>query len=60
MLHRQEFASRNMSEDLQTAFQAFIRLVKYVKKKSIEIKTAKLCDDLEAEHMALLSYCGTR
>jgi len=35
MLHRQKFASRNMSEELQTLVQAFIRVFNYVKNSSL-------------------------
>jgi hypothetical protein len=48
MPHRQAFASRNMSEELQTVFEAVIRVVNYVKNSPLkETLFAKLCDDTE-------------
>jgi hypothetical protein len=58
MLHKQALASRNVSLELKTGFQAVIRVVNYAKKQSIKRRYfAKLYDDVEVEHMALLYYC---
>jgi hypothetical protein len=44
-----------MSEKVDTAFQAIIRVVNYVKNSPLRGKPfGKLCDDMEAEHTALL------
>jgi hypothetical protein len=60
-LYRQALASRNMSEELQTVFQAVITFINYVKNGPLRGRLyAKLCDDMEAEYTALLYYCGTR
>jgi len=37
MLHRQALASRDMNEELQTVFQAIIRVVNYVKSSSLRV-----------------------
>jgi len=49
-----------LNEELQTVFQAVIRVVNYVKKGPLKEDFVKLCDDMEAEHMELLCYCNTR
>jgi hypothetical protein len=49
MLLRQELASGNLSEELQTVFQAFIRVVNYIKNSPLRGRHfAKSCDDVEA------------
>jgi hypothetical protein len=57
MLYKQAFACISMSEELKTVFQAVVR-VNYVKKSPLTGRLfAKLCDDMETEHMAPLYYC---
>jgi hypothetical protein len=57
--YRQALESRNMGEELQTLFQVVIRFVNYVKNCPLGRFFAKLRDDVEAEHLALLYYCET-
>jgi hypothetical protein len=55
MLNRQALACRNIIEELQTVFQAVIRVVNYIKNSPLSGKVfVKLCDDMAAEHTALL------
>jgi len=44
-------------EELQNVFQAVITVVNSVKNSPLEDDFAKFCDDMEAEHMAVLYYC---
>jgi hypothetical protein len=47
-----------MSKELQTVFQAVIRVVNYVRNSPLRRRLlAKLCDNMEAEYMVLLYYC---
>jgi hypothetical protein len=60
MHRRQAFASRNIKEVLQTAFQDVIRVINYVKNSPLKGRHfAKLWDDMEAEHTVHLQvhYC---
>jgi hypothetical protein len=60
MLHREALVSRNMSEELETVFQAVIRVVNYVKNSPLRGRfIAKLSENMEADHTVLLHYCGT-
>jgi hypothetical protein len=59
-LHTQAHESRNLCEKLQTIYETVIR-VNCVRNSPMRGRLfAKLCDDTEAEHTALLSYCDTR
>jgi hypothetical protein len=61
MLHRQALLSRNMNGGLQTVFQAVVRVVNYAENCPLKGRLfAKLCNDTEAEHTALLYCCATR
>jgi hypothetical protein len=52
--------SVNLNEELQTVFVAVIRIVNYVKNSPLKGRHfAKLCDDMEAEHIVLLYYYET-
>jgi hypothetical protein len=58
MLHREALMSKNMSEELQSILQAVFRDVNYAKNSPLEERLfEKLCDDMEAEHAALLYCC---
>jgi len=58
MLHRGARVTRNVSEELQTAFEALIRVVNYVKNSPLRgTLFATLYEDMEAEHTALLYCC---
>jgi len=49
-----------MSDELETAFQTVFRAVNYVTNSPFKGRFfAKLCDDMETEHAALLYYCET-
>jgi hypothetical protein len=56
MLHRQVQTSINISEELQTVFRSVIRFFLQCQKQFFERKTAKLRDDMEAEHEAPPPY----
>jgi hypothetical protein len=61
MLYGQALASRNMSEELRTIFEAVVGVVNYVKNSPLRGRLfANLCDGMEAEHTVLLYYCETR
>jgi len=47
-----------LTEEIQTAFQAVIRVVNYVKNSPVRGRSfATLCDDMEAEQTVLLYRC---
>jgi hypothetical protein len=53
--------SVTVSEEQQTVFEAVSRFVNYIRKSSLRGRlSAKLCDAMEAEYMALLHHCETR
>jgi len=65
VLHTEPLESINMNEELQTVFQGVTRFANSVKNSTQKGRLfAKLCDDMEAEHTALLYYyetlCGSR
>jgi hypothetical protein len=58
--HRQELVSRNMSEELQTVFQAVVRIITCVKNSALRGRLfEKLHDSIGAGHTALLYYAET-
>jgi hypothetical protein len=58
MLHRQVLASRNMSEALQTVFEAVISVVNCVNNSPLGgTLFAKLCNNMETEHTVFLYSC---
>jgi hypothetical protein len=60
MLHRQTFASRNLSGVLQTVFEVVTRVVNCIKNSPFRGRLfAKLFDKIEAEHTVLLCQCET-
>jgi hypothetical protein len=61
LLRKHLILSGYIDMGLQTVFQAVIRAVNYVKNSPLRGRpSAKLCDDMEAKHTALLCYCDTR
>jgi hypothetical protein len=60
MFYIRALASTNMCEKLQTVYEAAIRIVDYVKNCPLRVRLfAKLCDDNDAQHTALLLCCET-
>jgi hypothetical protein len=58
--HRQALASINMNEELQTVFKVVVRVVNYVRNSPLRRRLfAKLCDNVEINHMALFYCCET-
>jgi hypothetical protein len=61
MPHRKALALRNMSQELQTIFQAVIRIVECIENSPLRGRSfATLRDDMGAGHTTLLYYCETR
>ncbi|XP_060865035.1 zinc finger BED domain-containing protein 5-like [Metopolophium dirhodum] len=61
IIHRESLASQNMCPSLNTVLQTVIKVVSYIKTRPVKARFfKKICEEMGAEHTALLFYCNSR
>ncbi|KAL4099012.1 hypothetical protein QTP88_023513 [Uroleucon formosanum] len=61
LIHRESLASQNMCPSLKTVLQTVIKVVNYIKTRPVKARFfKKICEEMGAEHTALLFYCNSR
>ncbi|XP_025407445.1 zinc finger BED domain-containing protein 5-like [Sipha flava] len=61
IIHRESLASQNMCPSLNTVLQTVIKVVNYIKTRPVKARFfKKICEEMGAEHTALLFYCNSR
>ncbi|XP_022167751.1 protein FAM200A-like [Myzus persicae] len=61
LIHRESLASQNMCPSLNTILQTVIKVVNYIKTRPVKARFfKKICEEMGAEHTALLFYCNSR
>uniref|UniRef100_A0A3Q3FIE2 DUF4371 domain-containing protein n=1 Tax=Kryptolebias marmoratus TaxID=37003 RepID=A0A3Q3FIE2_KRYMA len=60
-LHRESLAAKKMSPDLQEVMDVSVKTINYIKNNAVNSRCfAKLCEDIEADHLQLLYHSEVR